>query len=159
MMTGASNYHDTIVVNIILAIGNQLRGGRCRVTTPDTAVRTRIKSLRRPDVAVTCDEPKPDSYEAGKPRLVVEVLSPSNAGIGWQRKIEEYRGREGLAYILLVESSGIGATLLTRHGDGWETADFDSLDDVIRLDEIECQLPMRHVYEGLAFEEKAGTSG
>lgn len=154
MMTGASNYHDVIVVNIIALLHQQLRGGPCRVTTPDTAVRTRIRSLRRPDVTVTCDPPKQDSYEAGKPRLVVEVLSPSNTGIAWQRKLEEYRRREGLVYILLVESSAIGATLLTRAGDAWDPTDFNTIDDVIELPECDCRLPMRDVYEGLTFEEE-----
>ena len=47
MQTGASNYHDVITVNVILALGNQLRGKPCRVATADTAIRTRIRSARR----------------------------------------------------------------------------------------------------------------
>ncbi len=104
---------------------------------------------------MTCDEPKPNSYEAGKPRLVVEVLSPSNIGIAWQRKLEEYKRREDIAYILLINSLGIGATLFTRAGEAWESTDFDSLDDGIALPEISCRLAMSDVYEGLQFEDKA----
>jgi len=53
-MNGASNVHDMIVVNIIIALGNKLRSNRCRPTTADTAVRTAIKRVRRPDVTVEC---------------------------------------------------------------------------------------------------------
>ena len=40
MMTGASQAHDRALVNIIAALGNQLRGGPCRPTTDILAVRT-----------------------------------------------------------------------------------------------------------------------
>lgn len=151
MMTGASNYHDVIVVNIVASLHGQLRGSRCRATTPDTAVRTKIRSIRRPDVTVTCDEPRPDAYEAGAPKLVVEVLSPSNAGRGWQRKLDEYFRRQGLPYVLLVDSEAIGATLYTRSEAAWEPAEFESRDDVIELGEISCKLALSDMYEGLTF--------
>jgi hypothetical protein len=52
MMAGASRRHDQIVVSILLALGNRLRGGPCRPFTADTAVRTVAGKLRRPDVGV-----------------------------------------------------------------------------------------------------------
>ncbi|MGQ0672438.1 MAG: Uma2 family endonuclease [Hyphomicrobium sp.] len=115
MQAGACNYHDVITVNVIASLGHQLRGSLCRVGTAATAIRTRIASFRRPDVMAYAGQPQPDSYEAGAPRLVVEVLSPSNAGIGWQRKLDEYRRVKGLVYILLIESRSIGAVLFTQH--------------------------------------------
>jgi Uma2 family endonuclease len=69
--TGANQYHDRIVVNIIVTLVNQLRGKPCQPWTADTGVRTRIESVRRPDVTVSCEEPRPGRYEADQPRLVV----------------------------------------------------------------------------------------
>jgi Uma2 family endonuclease len=155
MMAGASNYHDVMTVNITASLHGQLRGKPCRVASADTAVRTRIRSARRPDVTVTCEPPRRDSYEAAAPRLVVEVLSPKNTGVRWQRKLEEYRRREGLQYILLIDSRRIAATLLTRTGPTWEPADFDALTDTIDLPEIACRLAMADVYEGLVFDDAA----
>lgn len=155
MMAGASNYHDVIAVNVILSLGNQLRGTPCRVATADTAVRTRIRSARRADATVTCEPPSPDSYEAAAPRLVVEVLSRSNHGVPWQRKLEEYRRREGLQYILLVDSRRIAATLLTRSGVTCEPTDYDALVDTIALPDIGCTLVMSDLYAGLDFPETA----
>ena len=91
MMTGASGVHDVVVVNLIVLLATQLKGSPCRPTTDDIALRTKIRSFRRPDVTVTCDPPKGDVYEALEPRMVVEVLSPSNVGINWDRKMREYR--------------------------------------------------------------------
>jgi len=150
-MTGASRYHDAIVVNILTSLKSQLKGSRCQPTTPDNGVRTRIKGIRRPDVTVTCDEPQANRYEAGDPRLVVEVVSPSNEGVSWQRKIDEYRRLQGLTYILLVESRAMQATLYTRRNSDWEPLDADGPEAVIDLPEIGCRLTMRDVYEGLSF--------
>jgi Uma2 family endonuclease len=78
-MTGASNAHDAVVVNTIVSLGNQLRGGPCRVATADTAIRTGIRNIRRPDVTVEYAPIDPRSYEAHAPRLVVEVLRRRHA--------------------------------------------------------------------------------
>jgi Uma2 family endonuclease len=159
MMTGASRRHDRIVINVILLLGTQLRGTPCHPATADIAVKTRRSSFRRPDVTVTCDPPLPNAYDAEKARMVVEVLSPSNRGLAWQRKLEEYKSRDGLSYILLVESEGIGATLFQRGSDAapWENIDVDALSETIELPAIGCRLPMADIYAGLDIEAPGAT--
>ncbi len=153
MMTGDSTRHDRIIVNLIMELGQQLRGTKCHPTTADIAVKTRIRSIRRPDVTVTCDPPRSDIYDAATPKLVVEVLSPSNRGIAWQRKLEEYRNRDGLIYILLVESDAPAAILLTRRPGTreWIATDIDGLDATLPLPEIRCTLPMSNLYAEIDF--------
>jgi Uma2 family endonuclease len=150
----ASSRHDRIVINIISELRAQLKGSRCTPTTADIALRTKLRFTRRPDVMVTCDPPRPDIYEATDAKLVVEVLSPTNRGLRWQRKLEEYRHRAGLTYILLVKSRAPEAILLTRvgDGDGWQDTDFDGLDAVVDLTAIGCRLPMAEIYDGVTFD-------
>jgi Uma2 family endonuclease len=149
MMTGASGLHDRVVTSIIIALGNQLRGTPCRPTTADIALRTRLRSVRRPDVTVTCDPPRGDVYEAQAPRMVVEVLSPSNKGVAWDRKMREYRRLDGLDYIMLVDSEVVAVTLYQRTEDGdWDDLDADSLDDIMDLPRIGCRLALAEIYEG-----------
>ena len=155
MMTGASNAHDRIVVNVIASLGTQLRGSRYRPTTAAIAVRTRHRFVRRPDVMITCDPPATDTYEATAPKLIVEVLSPSNVGLAWQRKLDEYRRRKGLAYLLLIDSARIGATLYTRAGERWDPADADTFADVIEFPDIGCRLAMADIYDGSGLEAPA----
>ena len=151
LMTGASEVHDRVVTNLIVAFGIQLRGGSCRPATADLAVRTRIRSLRRADVLVTCDNdpPRADSYEARNPRLVVEVLSPSNTGASWQRKLEEYRRLAGLTYILLVDTEVEQVVFIYRVGESWDHEVFDGRDGIIELPDIGCRLALADIYEGL----------
>ena len=153
MMTGASTRHDRIIINLIMQLGQQFRGTKCHPATADIAVKTRIRSVRRPDVTVTCDPPSKDTYDAATPKMVVEVLSPSNRGIAWQRKLEEYRNRDGLIYILIVESDAPAAILLTRLPGTreWTHTDIDGLDSTIDLPEIRCHLPMSELYAEIDF--------
>jgi Uma2 family endonuclease len=152
MMAGASRAHDTIVTNIITLLRAQLRGSGCFVGTADTAVRTKIRSIRRSDVLVTCDPPRPDVYEAIEPRLVVEVLSRSNVGTRWDRKMAEYRRHAKLDYILIVDSETQGAILHFRSSDGWDFVEAERPDDTIDMPKLGCRLLIRDIYEetGLA---------
>ena len=102
MMTGASSRHDLVVVNLIALLRAQLRGSRCRPTTDDIALRTKIHSVRRPDVAVECGPFVRDAYESREPKFVAEVLSPSTTDIDRFRKLEEYKRHPSLVYILLL---------------------------------------------------------
>ena len=149
LMAGATDHHDRVVTNVMGSLHQQLRGTPCRVATADLAVRTKIKSFRRPDVAVTCAPLTGTSLEANDPRLVVEVLSKSNNGVDWERKLEEYRRRGGISYLLLVDSRFRAACLYTRRGAEWEPDNADTLDHVFQLPEIDCSLAMRGIYEDL----------
>ena len=73
-MSGASTTHDQIVVNLIALLRDRLRGTNCRPTTPDVALRTAIKRVRRPDVTIERAPPDAKSYEARNPVAVFEVL-------------------------------------------------------------------------------------
>ncbi len=148
MMTGASDVHDRIVVNIIAALHAQLRGKPCRPATADLAVRTKIRSVRRPDVTVTCDPPLGNRYEVS-PKLIVEVLSPSNRGVPWQRKLDEYWRLDAARYVLLVEQRPPRAVLYARTGATWDSIDAEALADVFELPDIGCRLAMADIYEGL----------
>jgi Uma2 family endonuclease len=153
MMAGASRLHDLVVTNIIASLKAQLRGGPCHPTTADIAVRTRIRFVRRPDVTVTCDPPHGDVYEALEPRMVVEVLSPSNKGVAWDRKLREYRRHQSLQYILLVDSEIAAATLYVRAENDWENVDADRFADIFELPLIGCRLTMAEIYEGTGLPE------
>ncbi len=157
LMTDASEVHDVILTNILASLHAQLRGAPCRAATADLAVKTKIRSLRRADVLVTCDNdpPRADSYSARNPRLVVEVLSPTKKGAPWQRKLEEYRRLTGTTYILLVDSEVGQVVFLARTGEQWEHHDFDGREGVIPLTEINCSLAMSDIYEGVTISEGA----
>ena len=151
MMTGASVQHDRVTVNVIIALGNQLRGSRCRPTTDDVSLRTSLTTIRRPDVTVECGEMVYDTHEAREPRLVVEVASPSTTTVDRTLKLEEYKRHPSLRYILLLETVAPVALLYRRETEGWRPELLEGLDAVIALPEIGAELALAEIYEGLAF--------
>lgn len=155
MMTGASNRHDGLVANIIGLLWSQLRGSRCRVATADTAVRTSIRSIRRPDVTVDCAPMQVDAYEAHQPTLVVEVLSPATRRIDQVAKLEEYKRLKSLRYILLVEPERVSVLLLARMEDGWSTSTWTVAEGSVDLPEIGATLPLADIYEGVPLDREA----
>lgn len=107
MMAGGSLDHAAVSGNILIALGNKLRGSGCRPFGPDFAVRTGPSTVRLPDASVYCGfTGTPEERRAklfGDPRLVVEVLSPSTRRLDEGAKLVEYRALAGLDAVLLVD--------------------------------------------------------
>jgi Uma2 family endonuclease len=153
MMTGASQAHDRVVVNIIRELSNQLRRGPCRPTTDDLAVRIPSRNIRRPDVTVECGEAGLRDMAVADPRVVIEVLSPSTMSFDRVRKLPEYQSIASMAHILLVDTEQPRIDLWSREPDGsWRTFALDGLDAKLELPAVGASLSLADIYEGLTFE-------
>lgn len=151
-MPGASVRHDRIVLNVLLALGNQLRGKPCRAFTADTAVAIGPGRRRRPDAGIDCGPFRDDDYVASEPRLVVEVLSPSTRDFDMFGKLDEYKSVPALTYLLLVEPNAVDVLLWTRDEDRtWSHHRSSDFDSVIELPALALKLNLADIYEGLTF--------
>ncbi|AWB23151.1 Uma2 family endonuclease [Methylobacterium currus] len=151
MMTGASIQHGRVTVNVIISLGNQLRGSRCRPTTDDVSLRTSITTIRRPDVTVACGEMVYDTHEARETRLVVEIASPSTTTVDRTVKLEEHKRHPTLRCILVRETVAPVALLYHREAEGWRPELFEGLEAVIDLPEIGASLALADIYDDLTF--------
>jgi Uma2 family endonuclease len=151
-MTGASYAHDVILVNCIIELGTRLRGKPCRVASADTALRTSIRSTRRPDVTIDCAPPQAGSYEAHRPTVVIEVLSPSPRKLDRFTKLEEYRRCPSLRHILLIDPDSVAAKLYSRPDEGaWTDEDLVGREAIPDLSAIGVSLPLGALYERIDF--------
>lgn len=153
MMTGASQAHDRVVVNIIREFANQLRRGPCRPTTDDLAVRIPAGNIRRPDVTVECGEGRRGDVTVAVPCAVLEVLSPSTMSFDRIRKIPEYQTVPTIEYILLVDTESPRIDVWTRGPEGWTQIQHDGLEARVELPAIGARLLLADVYEGLTFPD------
>jgi len=159
-MTGASNAHDVILVNCIAELHTRLRGKPCRVASADTALRTAIRTSRRPDVTVDCAPPEANSYEAHRPTVVVEVLSPSTRKFDRFTKLDEYRRHPSLRHILLVDPDSVAAKLYSRPDEGaWTAVDLLGEDAIVDLSAIEISLPLGTLYDRLEMPRRVDLDG
>ena len=92
--------------------------------------------------------PRADSYEAHRPTVVIEVLSPSTRKIDRFTKLEEYRRQPSLRHILLIDPDAVAAKLYSRPDEGaWSDVDLIGRDAVVDLSAIEVALPLAALYE------------
>jgi Uma2 family endonuclease len=155
MMTGASQAHDRVVVNIIAALHRQLRGTPSRPTTDDLAVRIPAGNVRRPDVTVECGQADRRELAVREPRVVVEVLSPSTTSFDRIRKLPEYQTIASVAHILLVDTETPRIDVLSRTADGtFAQSKHDGLEASIDLPAIQASLKLADVFEGLNFDDR-----
>src|SRR5256885_1751370 len=105
-MSGASFKHNTIVANVIIEIGRQLRGGACPALA--IGIKVRMPDSRRffyPDISVVCGEPQFHDDRTDvllNPTLIVEVLSESTAAFDRGEKFQAYQQIDSLQEYLLI---------------------------------------------------------
>ena len=151
-MTGATSRHDTVTVNAIGTLFQQLRGKPCRPRTSDQSLLT-FRGTRRPDISVECGRPHDKSMAVDEPRVVIEILSPSTTRYDRFQKLEEYKQVAAIRVILLVDTEAPRVTVWRRGADSsWAYVEEAGLDAVIDLAEIEAALPLAELYRDLEFE-------
>lgn len=149
-MAGAKDEHDTIVVNLIIALGSQLAGTPCRPKKADTAARTRIKRVRRPDVTIECAPVERGSLEARNPIAVFEVLSPTTRQLDRSEKLDEYIHHPSLRAIVHIDPGIMDVMVYTRTANGqWQAARLDQPEGVVRIPDLPVSLSLASVYDGV----------
>lgn len=149
-MAGTKAEHDTIVVNLIVALGRQLADSPCRPRTADTAVRTKIKGVRRPDVTIECAPLEKGSLEARNPVAAFEVLSPTTRKIDRGVKLQEYLRHPSLRLVVHIDPDLMDVLVYRRGDDGtWEIERLEAPDDSIRLITPSVAISLATVYDGV----------
>lgn len=148
-MAGAKGEHDVIVVNLIRELSTRLRGSRCGIRTADTALRTTIKNVRRPDVTIDCAPLERGSLEAKNPIAVFEVLSPTTRQIDRSIKLQEYMRHPSVRVVVHVDPDVMDVIVFLRNASGsWDHVRLDQPDQVIEVADTMAVVRLADLYEG-----------
>ncbi len=153
-MTGGTRKHSRIIVNLTLAIGNQLQGTNCALHSSEMRIKAGDSRYFYPDLSAFCgEELLEDSSELTllNPIFVAEVTSPSSFVYDHVDKLEFYFQAPSVQAYLIVDQSRIRADLHTRTETGRRLSLFSSLEDVIPLPMLNCELPLSAVYGDIEF--------
>jgi Uma2 family endonuclease len=153
MMTGGTLAHNEIVVNIVMALGNQIKsnGMPCRVYSENAKlVNDRNDVSTYPDIAVRCGPRELDQKEIRDPVLLVEVLSRSTAEKDRYDKAEAYFRIASVTHYLLVSQDRMDVTVLTRGEVDWSRKRYYAPVDRIVVDSLQLELTLAAIYEGVA---------
>jgi len=152
-MTGGTRAHAVVQANLITALTNRLHGMRCQAYGSDLKIQTGL-GYRYPDASVSCT-PFPDSETlVAAPVVIFEVLSASTAGDDRTIKLAEYKSLSSVRRYVMLEQDRVFATVITRTDTGWDHA-LAGPDGVLAMPEIDVEIPMAELYEGLALAAAA----
>ena len=163
-MSGASRAHNLITGNIFGEL--RLKGNGCetyanemRMSAPFTS------SYFYPDIVVVCEEPRfeDDVFDTLlNPIILVEVLSPSTEAYDRGEKFAHYRQLASLQEYVLVAQDKVLVEHYRRQekhgtapvtGKDWIFTDFQELEEILPLISIQCELPLREIYERVTFPD------
>ncbi|MCI0643054.1 MAG: Uma2 family endonuclease [Gemmataceae bacterium] len=153
-MAGARNAHNLIASNTLVRVGARLVGKRCRAFNSDTKIRVRLPNQTRfyyPDASVICrPNPQSDSFQ-DEPAVLFEVLSRKTRRIDEGEKKDFYLTIPSLALYVLIEQDVPAVVAYRRTEQGFVREVHQGLDAVLPLGEIEVDLPLAEIYDGVEF--------
>ena len=158
-MTGATDLHNEICLNLGAMLRQHLRGTPCRVFMTDVKVRVEAADCGfYPDIQVTCAESdRADRYVKRAPVLVVEVLLASTAAFDIGDKFAAYRQLDSLREYVLVDQERVRVQIYRRLGDRW-LVDSAGPGERLRLESIDLECPVERVYEDLSEPPAIGSA-
>ncbi len=158
-MTGASQSHNRITVNLIRLFGNAFEDGRCEVYGADMRVKVPGGNYVYPDVSLVCGEARLDEKAFAtliNPLVIIEVLSPSTEAYDRGEKFRQYRQLETVReYVLIAQDSPRIERYWRQSDDIWSFRDAEGVDAQVRLDALDVVLSLREVYARVVFSANA----
>jgi Uma2 family endonuclease len=151
-MTGSTAAHAFIQGNLATAIGGRLRGGPCRLVGSDLKIEVAGR-IRYPDAFVVCSPVLMQSTVVRDPVVIFEVLSESTAQTDIVTKNHEYAATPSVRRYVILAQDEIGGTMFERIGGDW-VGHVLGADTILRMPEIDIEVPLAEFYEGVEFSTK-----
>jgi len=155
-MTGGTAGHAVITGNVHAALRTRLRGSGCRPLGPDAGVATVGTAIRYPDAPVTCSSFDREAMTIPGVVVVFEVLSPKTSRTDRIIKVREYAAVPSIRRYVIVESTGIGLTVIERErpDETWRLTTLAG-DEMLRMPEIGIEIPVVEFYEDMDFQNES----
>ena len=158
MMAGTTQDHAEIRDNIHSFFRESLKSRGCKSFQETIYLRltNKDKTLFLPDVMVTCN---PQDF-SGKsrfvefPSIIVEILSESTERVDRGEKWAHYRKIPSLRYYIMVsQEQPLVEVYGRRHAQSlFYFESFEGMDALVDLREMDLQIPMQQIYEGIVFD-------
>ena len=147
-MTGTSDLHNIISLNIASILRNHLKGSPCRVFMADVKVKLdQSDAYYYPDVMVSCEK-SPNPYFREQPSLIVEVLSPTTAKFDAGDKRRDYQSLPSLQEYVLAATDCMDVRVWRREESDWKVTIYtDGM--MIPLSSVGLEIPIEQIYEDI----------
>jgi Uma2 family endonuclease len=149
-MSGVTKLHNRIAGRFYNAFTGHLKGRPCEPFIGDVKVKFEVNRdtyVYYPDVMVVCDRNQQEDRYVADPKLIVEVLSPSTAGVDRHEKRINYRWIQALEEYVIVAQEMTSVTIFRRL-ESWQPVVIESLDAILELRSIGLAVPLAQIYKG-----------
>lgn len=149
-MTGGTQAHNIITLNLATLLRNHVRGTGCRTFMENIKVRIETADVYYyPDVVVSCDsrDINPSEDFIRYPSLVVEVLSPATTAFDRGDKFGDYRQIETLQEYVLISQERVNVECFRRNAERrWELYSYGKGEEV-HLASVDFRVDIAALYE------------
>lgn len=160
-MSGVSEQHNEIEINLILHLGTQLRAKGCRIFAAN--VRIKVPSLppyRYGDTSALCGQAQFEKIDGvdvlTNPQLIIEVLSKRTEAFDRGDKFSHYKSIPSFSeYLLISQQRPHVVQYIKQSGKFWQQREYDQLSDEIELVSLDCHLALRDIYANVNFVPEA----
>jgi Uma2 family endonuclease len=151
-MSGGSEQHNRIALNIASALRFHLRGSGCKTFIADMKVNIKIAQntadiFYYPDVMVTCDSQDTAKYYKTRPCLIIEVLSPSTETLDRREKRLNYQILPSLQEYVLVSQAEMEVEVYRPNESGNWPKEILEKDNRLELKSVGLTLTMADIYD------------
>ncbi len=156
-MSGASEPHNRIAINLTTMLHIRLRGRRCEPFGSDMQVRIEPAmpelgpSYYYPDAMIACDPTDVGNRWRERPSALFEILSKSTRRVDEREKRAAYLGIAALKAYVRIAQDRPSVAFHLRTPNGWKLEQVTGLDGTVRLPSLEIELPMAELYERVEF--------
>jgi Uma2 family endonuclease len=159
-MSGGSEAHNTISLNLASALRAHFRGKPCKVFMADMKLRLSIAEddiSYYPDLLVSGDPADDAKYYKTRPVVLVEVLSPSTERPSTERldrreKFLSYQKLSSLEEYVLIDQEQMSVTLFRRSQD-WKPEHLGA-GDRLSLPSVDFSQAVSEIYEDVPLEAR-----
>lgn len=144
-MTGGSDRHEEIALNLAAVLRMHLRGTGCRVYKGDLKIRV-ADDFYYPDMFVRCGKERGDPYFKTDPILIAEVLSPGTQRYDRGDKRLAYFSLPSLQEYVLIAQDRLRVEIY-RRGAVDPCERLERADDLLRLESVGFVMMLGELYE------------
>jgi Uma2 family endonuclease len=154
MMPPPFRVHQGIMIELVLQLGNFLKGKKCKVYAAPFGVRLFPKKDRsddtvfEPDIVVICDKEKLDERGCnGAPDLVIEITSPSTARYDRIYKLRKYE-QAGVREYWIVDPETKSVQVFILETGRFVASGFDETEKATVSVLEGCEIDLQAVFAG-----------
>ena len=150
-MAGGTAAHAAIQRNLIIALGNGLRGKPCQPFGSELKIQV-AGSIRYPDAFVVCTSIPPRATVVTDPVVIFEVVSESTASQDFVTKNAEYRATLSVQRYVVLQQTTAAAAVFSRKGEYWVSDLLTGDGAILQMPEIGLVIALSDIYIGVELD-------